>query len=445
MPLTEDLVPNSPTGIDIADAFLAGADRTTQSVGLLLSVALTVPRSTVEDIAGSIWPQDGAPRQGLEDILTWPFVIAADNDLTMLESVALPLATHFREHHPDEFRAAHGSLADFERSREDSADPRTSWFARSRTTFYVAAIDPDLGGERFGEAFEEAPSLDRTASRLWLSDLVMRQGPFMDRVRVASFFRGFRNYIGGDWEVAADAFDSVIGTTEQDLYRAIALHLRAVVSKKEADQSVIDLLSESVQLSSRLGLPVNEVMARHSLAWVYVRKARSGSRAESQHQLGTAVELAERSVQQSVEIGDKYLVSWCNKSVAQMRWMAFVGPKHDREPPAAAVEAAPGLIADLSEALSIADAADEVESALLTLNEIASIHRDLGQVEDALWELADARERASSLVVAPGVVRKLRQTAQSVARIADPQQRQVANELEAALEQLHRRYRRLGR
>jgi tetratricopeptide (TPR) repeat protein len=406
-------------GQQVAEVFLETVSAPVVHAGWLVSVALSIRPEDLARSLSNLWPKDdeaGASEAALAQLSKWPFLVRKDDGWSMLESVAIPLAEHFRQTEPELFRSAHELLAALESEHDAANDLEQGWLLRGRLAFYLAGIDPVESVREFGDAFEHAPVMDRTTCRLWLSNLAIRQSHLLtEQERVVLFFRGFRRYVIGDRRTAAEDFDEVLRSDQRDIYRAIALHLRGVCAVGLSDEEINGLFVESVDLSTKLELPESEIMARHSLTWLRVRQGHlSSADSDVTRYLQEAVSLASLNMDRAVSIQDKGLESWCRRTFAVVKWLTFVGPAHDVPPSDQAREEAATLLRDLNTALTLADATDDPGIALTVLNDRALMYRDLGDIPSALGELEEAGERASALTGARDYVSRLLQTTGSI-------------------------------
>ena len=401
--------PNQPqNSFDvIADAFLSQPTPIVRC-GFILALSINIASNELSSVVNEIWPETTLTETEVNSLSEWPFVLTGDSGWSMLPPVSAVLSLRLEQSDPLLFTRVHEHLADREASRT-GVDELESWFIGGRTAYYLAGVDPAVSATRFGEAFEEAPVVDRTSCRIWLARLVNRQSHLLgENSRVVSFFKGFQHYIEGNYRMAAAQFDLVLAADDADMYRAIALHLRALSGRSRNADYVATMLSRSVELSAQLGLGVNEVMARNSLIWLFVRR---------QFSLEDILDLAELNVRRSRELEDKNLLGWCIRTNAVVRWLNYVGYSRDRVSEEARA-ALPELLGDLSEALALSEATDDPETVLFTLNDRASMFCDVGDIENAYIELETALEKATSLGIPSRVLTGLGKTSGRAAKIA---------------------------
>ena len=376
--------------------------------GLVLSLCVTIAPDQLVELVSRLWPDTRPTNLDMDSLVEWPFVLSGESGWSMLESVSRILSSHFQESDPVLFASAHEYLAAMEAERE-GGDEWEGWFIRGRTAYYLAGVDPTASAKQFGETFDRAPALDRTTCRVWLAALVDRQSQLLGETsRTVSFFRAFRYYVSGERRMAAGEFDLVLADEQADLYRAISLHLRAMSEQDQTNASVGEMLTESVDLSAKLGLGVNEVMARHSLTWFLLRQGSARDR---------ILPLAKANLEQSRTLDDKGILGWCLRAYAVFRWINYQDDS-ESSVSAEARAAAPALLGDLSEALALLESVDDLESVLVTLNSRASIFCDLRNIEEALIELETASDRAAELGYSTRILRQLAQTSGRAARLA---------------------------
>ncbi len=287
---------------------------------------------------------------------------------------------------------------------------------KGRLAFYLAVTEPEQAAVMFEGNFEDAPSMDRTACRLWLSSLVLRRSDELDALpRVLAFFRGFQLYTENRRRDAADEFRKVLIESREDRYHAISEHLLAVCLQGAGFKEPESLLRSSVALSEQLGIGVNEVMARHSLTWLLV-----GARDRNPALLVEAEELSELNLKRAAEQGDKGLYVWCLRAKLVVAWLALQEEQDaDLGAPARAIAAAPDILSGLAEVAHIADALDDLQTHLTALNDAASICADLGWFPEARTFLVDAVERVSQSARLGHEVKRLAQTTGRLRRLAD--------------------------
>ncbi len=376
--------------------------------GLALSLSVTIEPDQLQALVRRLWPDTALTEVELSELIDWPFVIAGQSGWSMLQPMARVLSTYFRDADQVLFTSAHELLASMEKSRTPS-DELDDWFISGRTAYYLAGVDPTVSAGQFGEVFEHAPVVDRTSCRVWLAGLVDRQSHLLgDTSRTVSFFRGFRHYVSGNRRAAAREFTRVLAGEDADIYRAISLHLGALSIRSQMAENVVDMIRQSVELSEKLRLGVNEVMARQSLIWLLLRHGTPKT---------DLISLAEYNVERSKSLADRNLLGWTRRTYAVMQWLNLVGDTRDHVTEEARSEA-PSLLGDLSEALALAEATDDPETVLFILNDRASIFCDLAELEDAEIELEAALDRAGGLGYASRVLASLGKTCGRAAILA---------------------------
>jgi tetratricopeptide (TPR) repeat protein len=366
-----------------------------QRFAMLLSICLSVTETELSWLAEEVWGHSDTGHAVIDQVFSWPFVEETGDGYRILPVVGVALARQFQQVDPDAFMKAHRLMADREReamerthSVDEVDDFLDGWFARGRLAFYLAGVHPDESSYEFGHAFEESMSLDARTTRIWLSTLVIRQQHLLaDHLRVVYFFLGFRAYTANHLQEAKSYFDEVLDDDTSDVYRAISLHLSAQIIKVPQDR--LKLLRESIDLSRKLELVQNEIMARNSLAAANVVIANSARRdtSESRQLFGEAVRLAEENLTVSRRIDDKSYLSVCLAMHATSVWDATLDMKGDLR------EVYDGVIKELNESIAAADRSRQVDVALRALNKRASVNRDYGDYQAAIDDLREATAR----------------------------------------------------
>jgi hypothetical protein len=233
-----------------------------------------------------------------------------------------------------------------------------------------------------------------------------------------AFFYGFRAYITGAISLARDHFDAVLAEDVSDFYTAVALHLRANCDRGTVTKSTIEMLERSIRLSRdpRLRLTTNEVMARHSLTMALLRLHQAGSPLPvgGGTPLIRAQSLARQNEERARQLNDKGLMAWCIRIRASVDWAVLLASSFGVGLPIDAVIASRKLLDDLSEAMNISDANDDLETWLYAANERALILRDLGDFETAIEQLEYAYGRVKGFLDAPAPVDNLLKTSRSI-------------------------------
>jgi hypothetical protein len=395
----------------IVSLVLSQADRAMVRVVMLLSVAITLSPSAIVTLAQEVWDDDEDYGSAITRLERLPFVLRSSDGWRLSVSLSQAMSMRFRDADGDGFRRAHELLVEeVENEYEvtakkgapglgDQSASLEGWFVLGRLAFYLAANAPEQSAARFGEAFVSPPTFSPAQARRWLTDLVLRQEPLLEgQIREVTFFRAFDAYTRNRKELARRLFAQVIQDKEaQDVYRAIALHLWAAAGRS-GRPAEIAALRESVALSEDdcLSLPGNEVMSRNSLVWGLVSESRADSSSGPSPDLSEAIALANSNLTRARDIGDKGLQAWCLRTRAWVSWLAE-GKRNARgsaRPSTALVE---GLLADLSEAASIAESRNDLETSVFSLVDAAEIHYEVGHYEDATHRLVEAGHTAEGL------------------------------------------------
>jgi hypothetical protein len=391
-----ETAPNVPGGAEVA-LFSATSSSATVRCGWILSICLSIEPTALTTLVQAIWPKEQA-EDGVVALVRWPFVQRGVDGWSIDRTIGPALARDFRESDPEAFLEAHRRLANTEQLLEQQSDGDATWYVRGRVAYYLAGLDPEHSIAQFGAGFAEAPTLGRTAARMWLSGLALRQEELLrDQRRELDFFAGFRAYVSGYRREARGHFERVIASSNPDIFSAIAMHLLGVLLRRFADERAVQLLREAVSLSSELGLAENEVMARHSLCWALVDIA---TRADQTHGYAAALELARQNVAIATATDDPNLVAWCRRTLAAIEWLAATAGRHrppvDRDLADRLVEELQAVSKDVAE---LGDA----ETPVIAGNDAASIFRDEGRVDDAMHEIETTLEQVAWYGAIPAV------------------------------------------
>jgi len=391
----------------IAESILKTNDQGYRRAAMALSVCLASHREGLHDLVAQLWPDDRETVSAAVDkVLLAPFVEETSAGWRINSDFAVPFVQHFMEEDQGAFQQAHEILASREReamSELGSAAPDVlemeRWFVQSRLAFYLAGVHADESVEQFGLAFESAPQREQTPARLWLSTLVFRQRPLIGtHIRVIAFFEGFRAYVAGQRSEALSHLNDVIAGDHEDLYQAIGLHLYAICLYKPSDR--IHDLTKSVELSERLGLSENSIMARNSLVVAHFAMAnelrRSGQGSLSQRHLRLAERLSKLNLQQALGTSVRGYQAYALTEHAAVQWALVAGTDGRGGMTPGAQKLLPVVIGELSDAISVADSQGMSDTALYIINQRASKLRDGGRVTEALSELENAAQRISS-------------------------------------------------
>jgi tetratricopeptide (TPR) repeat protein len=421
----------------LADLVLAGRDSAFRHATFVLAVCLAASPEDLQSLIVQVWPGDeGGAGEAVKELLATSFVEETEAGWRINVALAPLLARSFLGEDEPAFLHAHTVLADREREAlrrlerhrlereaphrsgeiENSGNEIDGWFAQGRLAFYLVGVQADEAVNQFGLTFESAPRQQLNIARMWLSLLVLRQAQFLgDYARVVAFFQGFRAYVSNRRDVARDYFDTTISDSQEDLYKAIALHLYAMCAEEPEDR--IDDLAESVELSERLGLTENGIMARNSLCSALLSRATSlakaGQHAEATRDLQLALELAETNVQRSSGIQFKEYLAYTIGQRAIVQWAIVAGIGRASARGTDARNKYPSVLDELRQAVGIAESAGLSDSVLYYINRIAGVLRDVGKAGEALEELESAVPRVTS-VADPVQVRRLGETARSL-------------------------------
>lgn len=415
---------SSPTSEEKAESLiqrrLGNMSEAFQRIAMLLSVCLSVTEDELAWLAREVWGYEDTDSGVVAQVLSWPFVEETGDGYRTLPVIGVALARQFQQADPEAFAKAHSIMANRERaaiegaqSPDEPQDFLDSWFARGRLAFYLAGVHPSESSYEFGHAFEESMSLDAYTTRVWLSTLVVRQRHLLaDHLRVVNFFFGFRAYTASRLDEARYYFDQVLSDGTADLYRAIALHLSALITKAIPDRLMP--LRESVELSRKLKLTQNEIMARNSLAAANMAIGRRSTpvTAEGRQYLEEAVRLSQENLARTPRVNDKSYLGVCLAMHATAVWNEALATKSDLR------RVYDGVVEELTESIAAWDQSYQKENALLTLNQRASVNRDYGDYATAIEDLREAIVRLSYGFVSPGIKSRIGKTAGSLLRSA---------------------------
>jgi hypothetical protein len=364
--------------------FWAIADDRTVRAAWLLSTALALPADDFESLLRELWPELDSPETAISELADWPFVELSLDGYRLIDEVAQEFRSQFLEMDPGRLYRAHELLVALESERE-AADPDENWFVRGRIAFYLAGYDQDLSAATFGEAFQSAPVMDRTACRIWLSGLAVHQEPLLSsKHREIAFFRGFRAYVLNERNDALNAFKEVLSVEAGDAYEALASHLAGVLMRRSYPDQSVELITDSIELSERLELRDNEVMARQSLITVLIAEARN-DRSTAPGRLAQADELAALNLRVAQTTEDLFLTLACERMDAIARWLnvSDFGGRAQEVSDELATQLIERLRANWQQSLAM----DLTENAALAADDLATIIRDRGDPAAALREV----------------------------------------------------------
>ncbi|MGP3952727.1 hypothetical protein [Streptomyces sp. 7N604] len=424
----------------LADVVLGMGGAVYGKVAMVLGICLSADREDLLELAGELWSgENSEPEEpeeleaAVDSLLKAPFVEETASGWRINESLAPRLAARFMRDDEDVFRRAHRILAEREtraiselelldQQDDDTFAQMERWFVQSRLAFYLAGVHAGESAQKFGEAFESAPYRDLSAARMWLSTLALRQAPLLEEhARVIEFFQGFRAYVAGRRDEAALHFSTVIQDDITDLYQAIALHLHAMCAGDAASR--IEKLNKSIQVSEQLGLRENEIMARNSLVSAHFSQANKmnggGKLTAARNHLRRAQELADVNRAQARLMRDEAYRIYTLTQYARAAWLLAAGVDGKAADSASARAVLPDVLDELAEAITISDRVGLSESALRSINQRASVLRDVGRTEEAVDELESSLHRIGPLTSSLPL-RGLAKTAGSMKRNASP-------------------------
>lgn len=390
-----------------------------------LSIVVELAPSELSHFLEALWGEASAGSwdEIVVELMQSPLVLGRER-VRIEPTASSTIAQDFATNEPDVFTLAHEMLARLEAAREETeADDYESWLSRGRLAFYLAGTEPDGAVEQFGRVFADAPSIERTACRIWVSSLVLRQEALLsEQRRAVLFYSGFRAYVMGERAEARRAFEGVIADDTRDLHQAIALHLLGVMLRDRDPDRAIELLHESIALSVEIGLHDNEVMARASLAWAYITRAQleagpatedielaqaraAQRRLDAEAALAAARESARAAMRRpddlSLTIGTRYVAS-----VAE--WLVVTDNRRARPPEARAAQ--PRLDQVFRQVMEDARDLGEIDTFIVAGNQDAGLFVDTGDYDAALARLSDVIAEIEPMSHPPARIQQLGKT-----------------------------------
>lgn len=394
------------------DTWLEAADESELRAGFVLASAIAAPKADiVAALRAAFDMQDSdTATSAVESLLRRPFVERVEEGFRVSRPLAVLLSDKFREDDPDAYGSAYAGWLDHEQMRLDTVDPEERWFVRGRIAFYLAAIDPEASAQEFGATFAEPPPGDPAPPRSWLTALALQQeGPLSVTPSAISFFRGYNSYKQGRFEAAARHFEDVIDTEEGDRFRAISLHLWAVL--RDSDKRSEGRIREAIRLSEQFDLRDNEVMSRNTLVFRLISAAGRPPHLDAE-KLRQAAELAEKNLGLADRSGDPYLMSWCLKAYAEASWLQEWS---DDSSTNVSVERVDALVGILHRARQLSEENWDLEAAASAVNAAASILRDVRRYSESVTTI-ETFYRNHAAQDAPASARRLRKTLGSMRR-----------------------------
>lgn len=428
-----DIVNAADGPLDLV-VFAATASPEVRASAQVLAVTLSSSPTRLTELISETWP-DLAERSAsaVETLSTWPFVAASrETDWRIYPGAAESLKNEFREADARAFVALHDRLAVLEDEvavQEEIAQSR--WHARARAAYYRSAVNADDAADRFGESFVTSPPLERSRARAWLGQLVARQRSLLsDQERVVTFFEAFSRY-RHERSRAKPLLETVLASDATDVYQAVALHLYGVIISANNRGEAIAAFRRSVTMSSEVGVPDNEIMARNSLVWAIL-----ATTPKTQDARESAFALAEENVARAEAIGENSMIASLRFTAAAIEWVVLT--EGNSSVSRRAREAAPRIAAALDAIADSSRAAGDISGAVRALNELASVKRDVGELENSLATLDGARDWLATLSWLPSEgVSRLAKTARSVrGRALSADTRKRASLLSEAFEAL---------
>jgi hypothetical protein len=426
----EAVASSDARGVDLAVSVMVSvAPRAVTRRAYVLSTSLGLEFDELESAVAATWPDEGRRSVEAESLALWPAIERRGRTWHANDAVVDLLASHFSGQEPEAFGRLNSRLMRTEIDTRDSLVSELrdrgeveAWRSGARVAFYRAATSPERSVKEFGEAFSEAPSPDVSAYRLWVANLVKRREPLlMGFPRELAFYRGFRAYIGGDRRKAANEFRAVVRDAgSMDRYRAISLHLLAVISGARSLSSQ-QRLEESVSLSVEMGLVENEVMARNSLVWSLVKRAEARARTVGSNRYLEALSVASANLELAGELGPPY-VSAAERAYWTVKWLSATDGR--RRDLSAAKSSEANEFAHNLIRIGRDSAQADGETSILAFNDAASVWRDVGSYTRAVEVIVEVVERFANGYW-PSLGRVAKTSASILARSDDPEVRAI--------------------
>src|SRR5205823_5471365 len=149
-------------------------------------------------------------------------------------------------------------------------------------------------------------------------------------------------------------------------------------------EGAMALLRESVELSARLGIKENEVMARHTLTWALTVQGQSSPKEIRPRLLEEGFALSRVNRDEADRSGDDYLVAWCARTAAAIEWLRLTDYRTDVSEEARLM--AGRLVDALRMARKTALSLGDLETATLAANDAVAIWRDVDAIDFAITE-----------------------------------------------------------
>jgi hypothetical protein len=386
---------NADEASDLVAVFANRASFDAVRVAWVVAAAIALPTDDVHAAVAAAGFDSIDIEGGFRELQSWPVVQHGSDGWRVTDVLSEPLVAAFQEHEAGSgaFLRVYEHLVERERRREAEANEDEVWYVRGRLAFYLAGLASEQSVAEFGARFSDAPVLDRTAARVWLSSLALGQRRLLrDHERELMFFHAFKLYVAGRRQDALKGFETVIGSfddsptveslPQRDRFTAISLHLAAAIFRRQRPAVATDYLRLAVELSELLGLRENEVMSRQTLVWNVIERANRSEDAQRQVRYEEAFRLALQNVEAARLYEDPYLVFWTEHTAIESEWLFLTDAR--RSFSGAAREKGPELARRLIDIADELRAMKDLESAALAANSAASIYRDLGNYEAAL-------------------------------------------------------------
>lgn len=386
-----------------------------RSAAWVLAVSLGTDLDTLGSALSYLWPEIDS-HEAIEDLRWLMFVHEAGTELYLSRDFAHRLSLEFRGKDPDRFRKAHEFfLAEEEATGGLAGD--LEWARSTTIAFYLSALDPPEAVRQFGRRFVDAPEQDQTANRIWVCDLVGRQSYLLtNQRRELQFFGGFELYVAHRYDRAGPMLDEVVDlTVGMDYFGAVALHLTAAIRSRNGDYAdAIRRCERAIEASVDLRLKENEVMARNTLIMAMIRSiSQTDDERARESILRKADVLAKDNLASAEGSGVGTLIRVTTWTKLVIEWQVLTDQRRRTVPLNVAERIASAHDRLFERCLREHDAEGAAES----LNEEASVYRDVGRPSQAVEVLAERIEQVPFGRVSRQAIQGLAQTAGSLQRL----------------------------
>ncbi len=358
------------------------------SMASTLSVAIGATLDELRTVYAQVWPMANRDLERVLDALvSLPFVEHANGRVRVAEPLGAELARDLHDSDPGHFNLAFAAFGRTEAARlaADAAEPFAAWQAKSRLAYYLLGSDEDSATDSFVRAFDDAPFETRASCRRWLSSLTGRYTAISGEVsRIGRFFEAFDHYVDEDHSGARPLLLALCDERQEDGIEAIALHLLALGTVDPASVARrTELLESSVGLSAALGLDENLIMARNTLVWTAIGKARRERLFKVDH---AVAEMAAKNDQLAELHGNPFYCTVTKYTRAMSNWYSEVGLGTAKEVDFALVN---DCIALLDSSIEEAVEAHDLRSRVVSAIGKSSVYRSASMINQAVESLRD--------------------------------------------------------